>query len=126
MLLNKIITERECNMANRTRKNTITLDLSDDEKYILDAKYQMSGMRSRMAFLRHLIIYGYVYEADYRYLQEYNTNLARIANSLNQIAKRINTTGRIYDEDMQNVKELMEQVWHTQKSMLSRQPSIKQ
>ena len=122
----RFVQRKELKMANRTRKNTIILDLSDDEKYILDTKYKLSGMRSRMAFLRHLIVYGYVYEVDYKELQEYNTNLARIGNSLNQIAKRLNATGHVYDEDVKNIKELMEQVWHTQKSMLSKQPYIKQ
>lgn len=113
-------------MANRTRKHSLVLYLSDDEKYILDSKYHASGMRSRMAFLRHLIIYGYVYDVDYRELHDYNTNLARIGNSLNQIAKRMNATGHVYDADVKEVKELMNQVWHTQRSMLSKQPSIRQ
>ena len=113
-------------MANRTRKHSLVLYLNDDEKYILDTKYKLSGMHSRLAFLRHLIIYGYVYDVDYKELHDYNTNLARIGNNLNQITRRMNTTGHIYDEDVKEVKELMNQVWHTQKSMLSKQPYIKQ
>ena len=83
-------------------------------------------MQSKSAFIRHLILYGYVYEVNYSYLQEYNTALARIGNNLNQIAKRINTTGSIYKNDINEVKEIMEKIWHTQKSMLSQQPLIKQ
>ena len=52
--------------------------------------------------------------------------LAKIGNNLNQIAKRMNATGNVYEADVKEVKELMQKVWHTQKSMLSRQPSIKQ
>ena len=113
-------------MLNRTRKHSLILYLNDDEKYILDTKYKLSGMRSRMAFLRHLIIYGYVYDVDYKELHDYNVNLSRIGNSLNQIAKRMNATGHVYDEDVKEVKEIMKQVWHTQKSMLSKQPCIRQ
>ena len=78
------------------------------------------------AFLRKLILYGYVYDVDYSYLRNYNTELGRISSSLNQIAKRVNSTGNIYQDDMNEVKELMNKVWHTQKSMLSKQPLIKQ
>lgn len=113
-------------MKNRTRKNELKLFLNDDEKYILEQKWTLSGMKSRSAFIRHLILYGYVYDVDYSNLRDYNTNLARIGNLLNQIAKRANATGNIYDDDIKEVKELMNQIWHTQKSMLSRQPSIKQ
>ncbi len=83
-------------------------------------------MKSMSAFLRKLILYGYVYDVDYSYLRNYNTELGQISSSLNQIAKRVNSTGNIYQDDMNEVKELLNKVWHTQKSMLSKQPLIKQ
>ena len=112
-------------MANRSRINPVQFYLDDDKQYILDEKFKQSGMKSKSAFLRKLILYGYVYDVDYSYLRNYNTELGRISSSLNQIAKRLNSTGNIYKEDMDEVKELMNQVWHTQKSMLSKQPLIK-
>ena len=111
-------------LSNRIRKNPIQFYLSDDEQYILDEKFRLSEMKSKSAFLRKLILYGYVYEVDYSYLRNYNTELGRISSNLNQIAKRINSTEHIYQEDMKELKELMNQVWHTQKSMLSKQPLI--
>ena len=112
-------------MANRKRTNPVQFYLDDEEQYILDEKFRVSGMKSKSAFLRKLILYGYVYDVDYSYLRNYNTELGRISSSLNQIAKRINSTGNIYQEDMDEVKELMNEVWRTQKSMLSKQPLIK-
>ena len=111
-------------MTNRTRKNRNEVYLNDDEQYILEEKFRLSGMKSKSAFLRKLILYGYVYEVDYSYLRTYNTELGRISSNLNQIAKRINSTEHIYQEDMNELRELMNQVWHTQKSMLSKQPLI--
>ena len=113
-------------LANRTRTNRNEFHLNDDEQYILDEKFKLSGMKSKSAFLRKLILYGYVYDVDYSYLRNYNTELGRISSSLNQIAKRINSTNHIYQEDMDEVKELMNDVWRTQKSMLLKQPLIKQ
>ena len=113
-------------LANRTRTNRNEFQLNDDEQYILDEKFKLSGMKSKSAFLRKLILYGYVYDVDYSYLRNYNTELGRISSSLNQIAKRINSTDHIYQEDMDEVKELMNEVWRTQKSMLLKQPLIKQ
>ena len=113
-------------MAKRNRTNPVQFYLNDDEQYILDEKFNLSGMKSKSAFLRKLILYGYVYDVDYSYLRNYNTELGRISSSLNQIAKRINSTDHIYQEDMDEVKELMNEVWRTQKSMLLKQPLIKQ
>ena len=66
-----------------------------------------------------------VYDVDYSYLRNYNVELGRISSNLNQIAARINSTNHVYQDDMNEVKELMNQVWHTHKSMLSKQPLIK-
>ena len=113
-------------MAKRNRTNPVQFYLNDEEQYILDRKFKLSGMKSKSAFLRKLILYGYVYDVDYSYLRNYNTELGRISSILNQIAKRINSTDHIYKEDMDEVKELMNEVWRTQKSMLLKQPLIKQ
>ena len=113
-------------MANRERKNELKLYLSDDEQYILEQKVKISGMKSKSAFLRRLILYGFVYDIDYSYLRDYNAALGKISSNLNQIAKRMNATGNVYKADVKEVKELMKKVWETQKAMLSNQPCIKQ
>ena len=113
-------------MTNRKRQNRNEVYLSDEEQFIYEEKFRLSGMKDKSTFLRQLILYGFVYEVDYSYLRNYNTELGRISSSLNQIAKRINSTDHFYKEDMDEVKELMNQVWRTQKSMLSNQPLIKQ
>ena len=111
-------------MANRNRTNPVQFYLSNDEQYILNTKFKASGMKSMSAFLRKLILYGYVYDVDYSYLRNYNTELGRISSNLNQIAKRVNSTGNIYHEDIDEVKELMNEVfvpyyfWHCQSIFL--------
>ena len=120
------ITERTLKMANRERKNELKIYLSDDEQYILEQKVKASGMKSKSAFLRRQILYGFVYDIDYSELREYNAALGKIGGNLNQIAKRMNATGNVYAADVKEVKELMKKVWDTQKAMLSKQPYMKQ
>lgn len=113
-------------MENRTRKNEFKLRLSDDELYILDEKWKLSEMKSRSAFLRHLIIYGYVYDVNYDELKEYSRQLNAIGNNINQIVRLCNKTGHVYENDIKEIRELMEKIWHTHESTLSRQPFISQ
>ena len=113
-------------MANRERKNELKIYLSDDEQYILEQKVKISGMKSKSAFLRRLILYSFVYDIDYSYLRDYNAALGKIGGNLNQIAKRMNATGNVYKADVEEVKKLMKQVWDTQLAMLKKQPSMKQ
>ena len=111
-------------MANRERKNELKIYLSDKEQYILEQKVKISGMKSKSTFLRRLILYGFVYDIDYSDLREYNYTLGKISGNLNKVAKRMNATGN--KADVEEVKKLMKQVWDTQKSMLSKQPTMKQ
>ena len=112
-------------MTNRKRTTPIQFYVNEDEQKILNEKFRLSGMKSKSEFLRQLILYGYVYDVDYSYLRNYNVELGRISSILNQIAARVNSTNRIYEDDMKEIKEMMEQVWHTHRSMLSKQPLIK-
>ena len=54
-------------MPNRTRTNRNEFHLDDKEQFILDEKFKLSGMKSKSAFLRKLILYGYVYDVDYSF-----------------------------------------------------------
>lgn len=75
-------------------------------------------MKSKSAFLCKLILHGYIYNVDYSYLRNYNTELGRINSNLNQIVKRINSTDHIYQEDMDEVRKSMNQVWHPQQKSI--------
>lgn len=113
-------------MANRTRTHRNEFHLNDDEQYILDEKFRLSKMKSKSAFLRKLVLYGFVYDVDYSHIREMNAQLGNIGSNLNQITKRVNSTNTIYKKDMEEIKELMNQIWQLQKSMVSKQPLIKQ
>ncbi|MDL2301064.1 MobC family plasmid mobilization relaxosome protein [Lachnospiraceae bacterium OttesenSCG-928-D06] len=113
-------------MANRKRSNRIELYLSDDEQFILEEKFKLSKMPDRSVFLRQLILYGFVYDVDYSHLRNINTELGRISNNLNQITRRVNVTGQVYSADLTEIKEMMNQIWQLQKSILLQQPLIKQ
>ena len=49
-------------MSKRTRIHPVQFYLNDDEQYILEEKYRLSRMKSKSAFLRKMILYGFVYE----------------------------------------------------------------
>lgn len=118
--------ERNSMNKKRNRKNAILLYLSDDEKNLLEAKWKLSGLPSKASFIRNLIVYGFVYDIDYSELKQYNTALSQINNNMNQIARKANTYDLATKEDIKKVKEMMDELWHIQRSMLSKQPLTRQ
>ena len=109
-------------MENRTRKHSIILRLNDNEYAILIAKYKVSNLSNRNAFLRQLIVEGFVYDVDYSQLREYNYNLSKIGTNINQIAKRLNQTNSIHKHEIELLQQEMKKIWQLQKSMVSNQP----
>ena len=60
----------------RDRANELKVFLSDNEQYVLDKKVKASRMRNKSEYIRHLILYGYVYDIDYNGLKDYSYQIA--------------------------------------------------
>ena len=95
-------------MANRTRKNGIYLMLSDDELEILNIKYELSGCKTLRQFIMKCILEKDIFVLDMKVFKDMSTNIGRITSNVNQIAKRVNSTGIIYKDDMNDLRKLLE------------------
>lgn len=103
----------------REPKIPIQVYLSENEKYVLDNKIKAWNISE---YIRHQILYGYVYDIDYNGLKEYSYQIAALGRNINMIRTRIMKTGNAYEEDLKEIKELMNKIWHTHESMLSKVP----
>ena len=56
------------------------------------------------AYIRKMVIDGYVVKLDMPELRELTLRMKSISNSENQIAKRVNSTGNIYETDIEEIK----------------------
>ena len=95
-------------MANRTRNNGIYLMLSDDELEILNKKYELSGCKTLRQFMMKCILEKDIFVLDMKVFKDMSTNIGRITGSINQIAKRVNSTSIIYKDDINDLKKLLE------------------
>ena len=88
-------------MGNELRQIRIRFRVTPEELEMLEQKQEESGMISREAMIRKLIFEGKILKLDIPEIREISVNLSRCAGSLNQIAKRVNITGRLYENDLQ-------------------------
>ena len=95
-------------MANRTRNNGIYLMLSDDELEILNKKYKLSGCKTLRQFIMKCLLEKDIFVLDMKVFKDMSTNIGRITGSINQIAKRVNSTAVIYKDDINDLKKLLE------------------
>lgn len=69
-----------------------------------------------------MLIDGYIIQVDYTNIKEMTAEIQKIGVNINQIARRVNTMGTVYDADIQELKERLTEIWHIQRSILSNQP----
>ena len=98
-------------MAKRKRNIVIRFRVTPEEREMIESKMAQFGTSNMAAYLRKISIDGYVVKLDLPELREMVSLLRRSSNNLNQIAKRVNETSRIYDADIDCLKENQEKIW---------------
>ena len=112
-------------MAKRKRNVVIRFRVTPEEREMIESKMAQFGTSNMAAYLRKISIDGYVVRLDLPELREMVSLLRRSSNNLNQIAKRVNETSRIYDADIDCLKENQEKIWSAANEILTRLAGIK-
>ena len=97
---------------------------SKDEVDRIQQKMYEMGIRSKGAYLRKMALDGYCIHLDLQDVKELVYLLRMCSNNLNQYAKRANETGSIYQTDIKDLQERMEEIWNDMKSVLVHLSSI--
>ena len=98
-------------MANRNRPIQVKFRVTPEERKIIDKRMEQAGTNNMAAYLRKMAIDGYVVKLELPELRDMVSSLRRTSNNFNQIARRVNSTGRIYAEDIHEMKTLLERQW---------------
>ena len=107
-------------MANRKRNIMIRFRVTPEEKSLIEEKMMQVGTSNMEAYLRKMSIDGYILKLDLPEIKEMISLLRRSSNNLNQIAKRVNQTGRLYGEDMEDILRKQECLWQTANEILAK------
>ena len=68
---------------------------------------------------RKMLIDGYIIVVDYTEQKKLAAEINKIGVNINTVCRRINSTGRFYRDDIDELKEKMDAVWQLLKSKQS-------
>lgn len=85
--------------------------LNDDELKLIKNKMELFGVQNMSAYLRKMAIDGYVINIDIPEISELISLLRRASNNINQIAKKVNSTDRIYEREIKEIQNFQEEIW---------------
>jgi hypothetical protein len=117
-----IADENSHDSINHTIK--ISFRVTPEEYECIDVKRQVAQYKTISAYVRRAAVFGKFYMVDKSQFSSMYKMLSGIRGSLNQIAKRINSTDRIYDEDFQKISETKEVLEGICRSLQSIQSSL--
>ena len=96
---------------SEVRKHLITFRVNDMELEAINRRYAETSFRSRGDFCRYSALTVMNVEEDSEDIKQIARYISSISNSFNQVAHRVNKGGKLYDEDIADMKERLEEVW---------------
>ena len=93
--------------------------LTESEAEVLEKRFALSGMSSDSAYLRQQVVNGIYLEYDHEELKKIRQAVMRVANNVNQIAHRVNSTSRIYKQELYELQEGVTEIWQQLQSIQS-------
>ena len=106
-------------MPDRTRPICKEICLNEQELSLIRHKMNQLGTRNFGAYARKMLIDGYIIVVDYTEQKKLAAEINKIGVNINTVCRRINSTGRFYQDDIDELKEKMDAVWQLLKSKQS-------
>jgi hypothetical protein len=101
------------------RKYWLKIRVSEEEKSAIETKFQNSGFKCKSEFIRAMIFQGLIVKIDKEITKDFMRKLNSIANNVNQIALRVNSTGNLYENDLAEIADGVNEIRHQHFSFLS-------
>ena len=98
-------------MENRKRNVQIIVRVTEDERTLIEEKMRQIPTMNLSAYSRKMLIDGYIIKVDYTEQKKLAAAVSRAASNINQICRRINSTGHFYDADVAELKGRQAEIW---------------
>jgi delta 1-pyrroline-5-carboxylate dehydrogenase len=107
-------------MEGRKRTEQILFWVNEEERAQIEERMAQLGTSNMSAFLRKMAIEGLIVKLELPELREMVSLLRYSSNNINQIAKRLNESGRVYDEDLEDILQKQSEIWNMASEILTR------
>ncbi|HGI5090425.1 TPA: plasmid mobilization relaxosome protein MobC [Streptococcus agalactiae] len=111
-------------MANRIRNERLEIKLTEEEKDLFEEKRKLAKCKNMSHFIRKCVLEKEIYQVDLEPFRDLQGLLSNATSNINQIAKRVNSTGIIYKDDINDMKKQIEyfskELWQIHSLLLSR------
>ena len=97
---------------NEGRTVGLFTKVSPEEKEVIDQKMALLGTSNLRGYLRKMALDGYIVQLDMECVKELVRLLRSISSNVNQITRRCNETRNLYAQDVEDLRQGYDRVWH--------------
>ena len=84
----------------------IYVKFKPEEVEMIHERMKEAGAQNMSAFIRKMVLNGYMIIPEWPDLDQVISLHSRISNNLNQYARKANETGKLYEEDIAEIKQM--------------------
>ena len=93
---------------------------TEAEDEIIRQKMELFGIRNKSTFFRTMILNGYMLKLDLPEIREAIRLLKNLTNNVNQMAKSLHEQGSIYETEIDDIRERVDEIWDVFGKILER------
>lgn len=86
------------------KRSGIYFKVTDEERELIKQRMSLANIRNMSAYIRKMCIDGYTVHLQIPELTECAKLLRYISNNVNQIARRVNSGGAVYPDEVDEIK----------------------
>ena len=87
----------------KEKTSGIYFKVTDEERALIEQKMALAGVRNMSGYIRKMCIDGYIVQLQIKELDECAKLLRYTSNNVNQIARRVNSGGGVYPDEVDEI-----------------------
>ena len=98
-------------MNRKKRDKNLIFKVNEDEWNLIQKRLEVCEVSSMSELFRHMMIHGIYLDFDHNEMKKIRQSVMSVANNVNQIAHRVNSTSRIYKQELYELQEGVDRLW---------------
>ena len=98
-------------MNRKKRDKNLIFKVNEDEWNLIQKRLEVCEVSSMSELFRHMMVHGIYLEFDHNEMKKIRQSVMSVANNVNQIAHRVNSTSRIYKQELYELQEGVDKLW---------------
>lgn len=104
----------------KVKKTEIKVRFTPEQVEMIHERMREAHTDNREGYIRKMALDGFILELDSAPLKEMCRLLRSISNNFNQVARLVNTSGRVYETDLFDMAQKLNRIWDAQNQLIMR------